>query len=594
MEIKLSYPFPYLKRKVKNADVIFVDFFDTLVYRYIHPSKVLIQWGNALKLKFPGLNESAESLLKVRLGATRKLEKIHEEAPYKEVLSIVYYEIEKDLSGCSLEDFIDICLEVDIAVEIGCQYPNKRLISLLNKAKKDGKKLYLISDFYLPQKAFEVFLRNIHCDKLFDEIFISEEYDKSKRHGSLYKYVLNKLNISPENVVMIGDNKKSDYDNSRREGINGLLYFSYFHKIDINAKKIFNYNYSKRYVKIKGRELYKRTLFVEYALMLGYTIRRIYNQASLHKSDSLSFISRGGYFLKVLFDNYQYICVPCNKGIKSNYLLNSRKVCIKAYEEYRKGKGTNVELFREYINSFIKDGSLYIVDEGWYHRSQTHIAEILGVQTYGYYVGSRNKPNIQNGKEHFIKGMLFDIDEHGNKSKYYDIFCTNCSMYEQILTARHGSVDGYVEKEGTIQAVFKENDKETVLYDGYINLMQEEMLLQFKGAMAWNAYRNEEMVLKDLAKLTLRSVLFANKKRCCFLNILDYSRYDNATEGKLKDKGIKQVHLNVIELLIHPERYVGMACKVQRKISRFAILRWMYYPLMYMYYLSVRFCERLF
>jgi FMN phosphatase YigB (HAD superfamily) len=69
-------------------------------------------------------------------------------------------------------------------------------------------------------------LRSIIKNKfgeIFSHIFISEEMGISKPNTEFYSYIINKLNINPENLLMIGDSIKLDGNPSKLEGINFLL-----------------------------------------------------------------------------------------------------------------------------------------------------------------------------------------------------------------------------------------------------------------------------------------------------------------------------------------------------------------------------------
>lgn len=77
------------------------------------------------------------------------------------------------------------------------------------------------------------------------------------------------------------------------------------------------------------------------------------------------------------------------------------------------------------------------------------------------------------------------------------------------------------------------------------------------------------------------------------MNLLDANRYENVTEGKVKsDKGVADVRISPIELLVHPDRYVGMFCKLQRKLTRNRLMMIVYYPIAACFYVYVRLLSR--
>ena len=59
--------------------------------------------------------------------------------------------------------------------------------------------------------------------EIFHNIFISEEIGFKKPNPQFYKHIINKLNIHPKNLLMIGDSVNLDGKPSILEGINFLL-----------------------------------------------------------------------------------------------------------------------------------------------------------------------------------------------------------------------------------------------------------------------------------------------------------------------------------------------------------------------------------
>ena len=573
-------------KKLQPYDVIFVDYFDTLVYRNIHSHQIYSQWAKVLLGKLDSVSKciNEKQLVDIRWKALQNLRKKNDEPSYRDLIFEIFSL--GHLEGIvDFDVFFELSYSTDEAVELGCQYPNKEVVDVLYALKRQGKKLYLVSDFYMPRKAYDSFLSAFGIKKLFDDIFISSEHNASKRTGALYRYALEKTKSPIQKVIMLGDSKKDDFESARKQNIDAIRYFPFKHKVYTNLSKHLNWNYSKRIVDLKSRWLYKNSIFEEYAIVLYAFVQRLYSDAKKSNAGKLSFLSRGGFFLQVLFDEYQKNVIVPKEQIESAYCLNSRKVCFAAKDDENAKT-----LLLKYLQQFKCGESIFLVDEGWYNHSQQILASVSGWNTFGFYIGTRQKETLNIPNLCIRKGLLFDMGTKKPNTKYYGILCTNCSMYEQILTAPHGSVDSYYEESGTVKAHLKTNEKEKYLYDKYIHEMQERMLLHFKGLCAWLG--NNEISLKQCAKIVLKSVVFNSQKRCEWLNDLDNNRYDNYTTGKSKDKTIKDVRINVFELFIHPDRYLGMFCKIQRKLVNHTLLAIGYYPIAFIFYLYVRIMSR--
>lgn len=285
--------------------------------------------------------------------------------------------------------------------------------------------------------------------------------------------------------------------------------------------------------------------------------------------------------LRAVFN--EYIRSQGVEGIETAYCYASRKVCLT-------NEPNEVKTLMAYLNRFIDNGKLATVDEGWYCHSQQAISKKYGLTTIGYYLGVRGKDEGYANCER--KGVLFDIfGNNGKPTKYYGIFCTNCSMYEQMLTSREGSVKGYVRTDDGLLPVLKENEVEVKLYDEVIAQWQRRMLLIVKGLCAWKG--KERVPDRLLAKMVLKTALFANRRRCEMMNRLDKDMIDNCRSKKQVAKGVKDVKIDWKQLFVHPEMYLGMACKVQRKVYDRPLFNGAYKVVAAGYYLYIRMMNRL-
>lgn len=574
--------------------IILVDFFDTVMFRRIHSSQIPQQWAKGMLTRYPILYNkyNEENICKLLNQARGDLRKSYKEPPYKKVIELFYDNLGGfDKLNVPKDEFIQLSYELNVAVELGCQYPNKRMVNRLRKAKEKGSSIYIVSDFYLPESSYNDFLIKAGIKDLFDGIFVSETYNATKADGSLYDLVLDRLQAKSEDVMMIGDSRHSDKEISLQKGIKGIWYFPFRHKVWTNISKRLNLDYSKRMASKEAQWLYGNSNYGEYGLMLYQFCCKLLMRSNEDRADKLAFLSRGGHFLKSAYDTFMHLLGI--QGAESYYCYNSRKVCFKARDE----KPINSEqyrLMRDYMGGFLStDGRLYLVDEGWYNHSQMAMCEAFGYGITGYYIGCMGGIDASLADKCSNKGLLFDNKGAFGVSRYYGVFRTNCSMYEQILAANHGSVTAYRRnQEGEIEPVLKENTLETEIYNMYIKDLQAQMLLIIKGLTAWNM--GECLSEKFLAKMILRTSIFANRERCRFMNSLDSHRFDNCSDGKAKtDKSIKDVNINIAELICNPGSYLGMFCKLQRKLVGQSFFMLIYYPFAYCYYWYVRLCERI-
>lgn len=580
-----------------NIKYIFVDYFDTTCFRHIHSSQIYLQWAKVLKTKFPILASlSDEKLVEMRHKAHHMNGEHFYEKPYHQTMEDLYSLLSDQVKLAeSCSSFVESSLNIDVSVEIGCQYGNQKIISMLRKEKAKGKQIFLVSDFYLPMEAYHDFLVNLQCEDLFDKVYVSESFNKTKAHGDLYDYILKENSIKADEVVMIGDSTHSDMKMAREHGLHSIWYFPLRHKLWTNFSRLTKRDFSNSQLKKRFHELFHHSTFAEYAIPLYYFSGKLSEEMKPNMGGQieLNFLARGGFFMKKAYDAYQKLVVPLSEIIKTHYFLNSRKVVFLAKDAYKKIDGsdeTDFTLQKDYLLAHSDHGKFYMVDEGWYNHSQQMLTEMLNIETFGYYIGSCRKEKLQYDDRCHRKGLLFEMrDDNKTLSPFFGIFCTNRSMYEQLLSAPHGSVRKYKSlKDGEVQVEEKYEDKEKYIYDTYTRKLQDLMLVNVKGLTAWNI--DNHISLRLLSRLLLKSALFNSRKRCRFLNDLDRNMVDNCGGNQsFQVKGIKDVRINVVELLLHPANYLGMLAKVQRKIVDKSYLMPPYYILASFAYFYIRF-----
>ncbi len=175
------------------------DLFDTLVLRpFLKPTDLFILLGQKQsRSDFCGLRTTAESKARLSVGTEVTLDEIYSFLP-QDLISF------KDLE-CQLE--IDLCF--------ANPWMKERYESLI-----EGKIVIITTDMYLPRNVIESILKR--NDIRYDKLYISSEHRKTKHNGSLFRHILDDLNIRPEEMMHIGDNKRADYSIPRRLGIQAV------------------------------------------------------------------------------------------------------------------------------------------------------------------------------------------------------------------------------------------------------------------------------------------------------------------------------------------------------------------------------------
>ncbi len=104
------------------------------------------------------------------------------------------------------------------AAEIACAVPNLPVLKAARALHARGKRLYYISDMYLPKAQLDAMLEK--CGYTFlDGGFVSADYGVQKRSGKLFGLFLQKTQTKPQEILFIGDSWRADIAGAALGGI---------------------------------------------------------------------------------------------------------------------------------------------------------------------------------------------------------------------------------------------------------------------------------------------------------------------------------------------------------------------------------------
>ncbi|MBT8257553.1 MAG: HAD family hydrolase [Bacteroidia bacterium] len=628
-----------------NIKVLLTDFFDTIVHRIVHPNYTQRLWAKILIREF-GLKGSIDSLYFTRRESSLHLKKrlgLHEvEIPYEALKLEVFNRLVNNLiiEPDQKDQFLKFFELADLKSEQAVQFLNTEVVQLLQEAKSEGLKIYIVSDFYGPKPLFKKLLKHHGIQDLFDGVYSSSSSQASKFQGTIYDQILNDLNISPGQIVMIGDNKRCDFQKAKDKGLHASLLphqkFLLKNKLKSvgNDKRDYDKVIDKTYKACRRKEA---PPYSEYIILFQVFIERLYIISRRFNIKNLFFASREGLYLKKLFDLYQEqsFLAPDDR-IGTHYLRMSRQAAFQityeplhkeefsymrkrfralsiekfiqnfafdkeieanilfelkatkpkeavdgffdsddfsqlmnlplfqqAYEQNRKNQK---KAFLAYLSSFevdVDSEGINIVDVGWGGTMQEAIFKVFEekIPVTGYYLGLRENYNIQEMTKRY--GLLFSIHPYEVYSDH--ILTANTQLYEQLLSANHGSILGYDETaENFTLENYKQEEKE--LFENHLMAHQEFMLNRFKILL-----KDLDLICYDysivqnkITDLALRTGLFQNKKKLNFISILNRGFIQNVGANKVgmvynpaKAGDLKTL---IKEFLIQPEakfRYIA-------------------------------------
>lgn len=375
--------------KIKKYDVVTFDVFDTLVKRdYLRSSNMLEIVKNQYRKEF---NRN--------LPFYFARERIHS----PKVVARKKPGIEVDIDSMYKTLHIENCekaKQYELDAEIMGVTKNPLIYEIYEYCKREGKKIYAISDMYLSESCIRKMLEK--CGYEIDKIYVSQEHNASKISGDLFEKFLREEKLSSSDVIHIGDNMKADVIGAQKNGICSI------HIKNIND----NPCYTSKGRSLQDNILYKfinnRVDKFEYILektgyevigpILYYFTQWLHDKIVDNEIEKVFFLSRDGYLLEKAYedmygksDNIKYLQIS-SKAVRNacNNTDNQKEYMV----QYLKGKGFT--------------GKVAIVDIGWsgnLHKMLKNVSKDFA-DVYGFYFGtfSKFKKNVRDGvSDGFLK-----------------------------------------------------------------------------------------------------------------------------------------------------------------------------------------------
>ncbi|KAG1648928.1 putative glycosyltransferase EpsJ [Nymphon striatum] len=310
-----------------------LDFYDTLVHRTVHPQYAIKLWGKFM-IRELGLMLTADELFAIRIDSLAYLG----QSQKKRILEVSYDSLIKEiysrlinidsLTDTDFGKFKTIFEQSDYISEISVQFKNDELVDALFTLKKKGYRVYLVTDFFFSKKLMRRIIDFHDMLPLFDDVFVSCEMSKSKEGSEIYPAILEEIKAQPEDIIMIGDNEKSDVINAAKFKIKSIHTKHSAHHFR-NKKNLLGHdgkNFKKACSQVERSCRKSEHQFSEYIIHFYFFIERLYKKARRDNVNNLFFLAREGLYLKALFDFYQELNqFEHTHKIQTHYLKASRQ-----------------------------------------------------------------------------------------------------------------------------------------------------------------------------------------------------------------------------------------------------------------------------
>ena len=242
---------------------------------------------------------------------------------------------------------MDALQEAEKALEISHSRVRPFGRKLFDLAKSSGKPVHLISDMYLPNDTVSRMLENAGYGGQFETLFLSCDHMCTKKSGNLYAVVLGALDIAPNALVHIGDNKTTDIRMAEAKGVRPFRWSSAIEWLRSSPamKKIYSPRVGAgekarsaiagttarglfegplpkpQLTTLSGGDPYRLGYAVLGPLVTGYMLW-LGREAARDKISDLYFMAREGWVLKEVFNRLH---PPGSTTVNTHYLLGSRR-----------------------------------------------------------------------------------------------------------------------------------------------------------------------------------------------------------------------------------------------------------------------------
>lgn len=320
-----------------SFDGVFVDVFDTLLVRTVEPEYVkrLVSLRVAQYFSLP---VHADDLYALRRRRERLLcefavrQGLDAEFRLRDLLADLYHELRRQeaahLDQVSLEEFVRVGTLLECETECAVQRADPDVAAFLQELAAREVPAFAVTDTYLPRESLE---RMLSCKGLLGclrDLFISSETLESKRSGRLYDRVLERVRLSADRVLMVGDSEHADRDSAAARGLTTYLLdrsgqrSAYAHFLAAYADPA---RVRREIMAAVGRD----GLFPEIALSFYAFVARLHTKLVARRAADVLFFSREGEFLRELFDAYQDAqgCADrvSLRHVRARYLMVSRR-----------------------------------------------------------------------------------------------------------------------------------------------------------------------------------------------------------------------------------------------------------------------------
>lgn len=322
--LKTNHFYPKASKRVYSFDL-----FDTVLSRKTGTPKGIFRIMQEILAKQMNSEKTwIGSFYDLRIQAEQAARK---NTPDEEIsLNEIYQTMSETHPDIPAETLAALEMETELTYSFGIRETVNTIHFLLDL----GKRVILISDMYLPLPLIRKMLNRISPRLSALPIYLSSEQGVMKRTGNLFRHVLEKENLAPEELLHTGNDPWTDRQIPENLGIRTHVYTG---SALLAPEKLMLIREESLYAQLMcGASRYTRLTAHDtsdayrtgatFSGPLFYTcVRPILERAAGTRNALIHFLARDGYILKIIADEILSICpLP----VRTNYFYASRETLI--------------------------------------------------------------------------------------------------------------------------------------------------------------------------------------------------------------------------------------------------------------------------
>lgn len=337
------------RRLSADVDAVSFDIFDTVLVRRVHDPDLLkmpvarFLAARTARAGIAGWNAGrvwrfrnrVEAMHRRRAGRTGP----DQEARYPDFMGDVLARIFRDRPAEEAQDLLRAVTDYELELESAMLVPRAGIRRLLELLKARGKRIYLISDMYLPSTHLQRLIERAGLAPLVDGISSSADTLCAKASGAAWPLLKEHWKLDPARWLHVGDNPISDGMRPSKFGLRALV----LRDADELTRKAIVRRYAEIAVRRpfwRGRLVQQLTLPLEdenqprhplyvtghnfFAPFFCAFVQRVAEQCRARSIRRVYFFSREGQLLLKIWERLAPALFPAGDQPAAHYLYVSR------------------------------------------------------------------------------------------------------------------------------------------------------------------------------------------------------------------------------------------------------------------------------